>query len=1331
MADTQITQLPAETGTVASTDVFPMVNVTAAETRKITTANLATAIFSNLSTGGLAAAKVGSGIDGSKLVDDSVSNAKLDNSSVNFGGISVALGAQDLTPAFNLSDATDYPASALTGTITNAQLAGSIAVSKLASSSVSFGGISVGLGAADPTPAFDLTDATNYPASSLSGQITNAQLAGSIANAKLANSSVSFGGISVALGSSDATPAFDLQDSTGYKATNLVGTITNAQLAGSIDASKLVANSLTTDQLGPNCVGSSELANNAVDSGAVASGAITNDKIETSSSSTTGIDGSTKLRAGSVPASKLDASTIGNGLAINSNVLSINNTITGATSLGLTFSNQGICTGIAALQASDLSGVLATASAVGVVKVPSSGGLSVSGSGDLSLASTVTAHTTRGIAVNAFGQVTSISANVPSANLPVASTTAVGGIKVPSTSSPLTVDSAGILTIGVSGVTAGTGFTKFNVNDKGLVTSAGAITAAEIPNISAALLTSGTLDISRIANNAIGGGLLSDASTTLFGGPGSTSNIVTFPSASFKGQRFWDEYHGDEYIWTGSSWQAVTITGGELIYGGTYNAASGQNKVASVTTAGAAAGLQAGSGLPTPSATNIRVYVVVSDSGTGTGNAPNVALAPPDMLVSNGTNAWDLVDVSNAIAGQTASNISFTPYGNLSSNNAQAAIQELDDEKLGKIGLNTITGTLEIGNTGVFRFEGSTVNDYEIQLTSADPLTADRVLTLPDNTGTLVSTGSSGVVTSAMITDATIVNADISATAAIALSKLAAVSAGQILVGASGTGAITAVTPTGDIAITSAGAFSYVAGSIVNADINASAGISASKIDAASTSQAGCVQLSSSTTSTSATKAATPAAIKICKDAADSAQNTANAALATTGGVLTGHLTLDDEKELRFREEDAGGDHYIALKAPATIASDITLTLPSAAPAANQILKANSSTPTTLEWAADTSATALQLAGGTMAGAINMGANDITNGGTITGTFVGNVTGNISGTSGGFTAGNASNLNSGYVAASILGSGSSVTTKFLRGDNTWQTISATPEGTAILSTGESGGTKFLREDGDGTCSWQTVTSSLPSGGTFTTDVTFTGTSSKDCVWDVSDSALEFAQAAQIKLGGHSFQENSYGYLVLDNHSTGNGGYFKFSNQININSNITKFENYAGNSDYARFSSTNLKFYASGTEKLQVHYNGITVTGSCTATSYVTSSDQRDKTDVTNFTHGLDWINKLNPITYRWDKRTWYYEYNEDGTVKTEGTPDGSKKESAKQLGFLAQDFLAIEQADGFANDKDDMLVVNQDDEGNYGIKYQHLMPVLVNAIKELSEKVKTLEAKLA
>ena len=60
-----------------------------------------------------------------------------------------------------------------------------IANAYLANSSVNFGGITLSLGGSDATPAFDLTDATNYPTSSLSGTITNAQLAGSIANSKL------------------------------------------------------------------------------------------------------------------------------------------------------------------------------------------------------------------------------------------------------------------------------------------------------------------------------------------------------------------------------------------------------------------------------------------------------------------------------------------------------------------------------------------------------------------------------------------------------------------------------------------------------------------------------------------------------------------------------------------------------------------------------------------------------------------------------------------------------------------------------------------------------------------------------------------------------------------------------------------------------------------------------------------------------------------------------------------------------------------------------------------------------------------------------------------
>ena len=118
---------------------------------------------------------------------------------------------------------------------------------------------------------------------------------------------------------------------------------------------------------------------------------------------------------------------------------------------------------------------------------------------------------------------------------------------------------------------------------------------------------------------------------------------------------------------------------------------------------------------------------------------------------------------------------------------------------------------------------------------------------------------------------------------------------------------------------------------------------------------------------------------------------------------------------------------------------------------------------------------------------------------------------------------------------------------------------------------------------------------------------------------------------------------------------------------------------------------------------------------CADTS-ISSSDSRDKTDVADFTNGLNWVNQLKPVTYRWDRRSWY----------EDNTPDGSKKRNKKHIGFLAQDVLAVE---GNPTNKDDMLVVNlNEDNTAYGLKYERLVPVLVNAIKELSAKVTALEA---
>jgi len=101
---------------------------------------------------------------------------------------------------------------------------------------INSGGIDIASGVITAT-TFD----GNLATTNLTGTITNAQLAGSIANSKLSNDSVSFGGIEVDLGASDATPAFNLQDATAYPYGSLTGIQTNIvgdttpQLGGNLD----------------------------------------------------------------------------------------------------------------------------------------------------------------------------------------------------------------------------------------------------------------------------------------------------------------------------------------------------------------------------------------------------------------------------------------------------------------------------------------------------------------------------------------------------------------------------------------------------------------------------------------------------------------------------------------------------------------------------------------------------------------------------------------------------------------------------------------------------------------------------------------------------------------------------------------------------------------------------------------------------------------------------------------------------------------------------------------------------------------------------------------
>jgi hypothetical protein len=113
------------------------------------------------------------------------------------------------------------------------------------------------------------------------------------------------------------------------------------------------------------------------------------------------------------------------------------------------------------------------------------------------------------------------------------------------------------------------------------------------------------------------------------------------------------------------------------------------------------------------------------------------------------------------------------------------------------------------------------------------------------------------------------------------------------------------------------------------------------------TSQKGAVQLEDSTSSTSTTKAATPNAVK-------SAYDLANAALPKAGGTITGDVLLDNQSDLRFGEATGHGGNWVAFQGAATIAANVTWTLPAADGTSGQLLSTNGSG--TLSWASDTGA---------------------------------------------------------------------------------------------------------------------------------------------------------------------------------------------------------------------------------------------------------------------------------------------------------------------------------------------------------------------------------------
>ena len=109
---------------------------------------------------------------------------------------------------------------------------------------------------------------------------------------------------------------------------------------------------------------------------------------------------------------------------------------------------------------------------------------------------------------------------------------------------------------------------------------------------------------------------------------------------------------------------------------------------------------------------------------------------------------------------------------------------------------------------------------------------------------------------------------------------------------------------------------------------------------------------------------------------------------------------------------------------------------------------------------------------------------------------------------------------------------------------------------------------------------------------------------------------------------------------------------------------------------------------------------------CNTSTISALSDARDKTEVEPSTLGVDFLNKLNPVKFLWDTR------------------EGNSKDGTHEIGFIAQELQAVQKE---SNTEFLKMVIDENPE-RLEASYGQLVPILVQAIKELSAQVKELQS---
>ena len=400
------------------------------------------------------------------------------------------------------------------------------------------------------------------------------------------------------------------------------GLISTDKLADGAVTSQKLATDAAINNIGINTLDGTKIIDKSIDgSTKIIDGSITSDQLAVDSVSTIKIQDfaitNQKLADNSVTARNLDGSIIDpdGGLELTDQGIGIENDIISGVFAGISYDEHGLITAV------DPSGLVpstdlppATETTLGAVIVPTTGGLSVTGTGELSHSNLIVPGTFAGIIYDNHGHITSVSPDgqIPSSSVPIAGTTAddIGGIYVPP-SSHLDVAPDGALTHDANTI-AGT-YTKVTVDSAGHVTLGEGLSASDIPAIDAGQIA-GEIGSDQLAECSVTAPKICDYATCLMqeDNPGAGDFLGQFWYTPSTAQlRVYARGSGPENIWLPVGFGALQAN--NLRWGGTYDADT--DTVVSLTAIGTSEGLTAGQPFPPPSDQKSGLYFICQTPG--------------------------------------------------------------------------------------------------------------------------------------------------------------------------------------------------------------------------------------------------------------------------------------------------------------------------------------------------------------------------------------------------------------------------------------------------------------------------------------------------------------------------------------------------------------------------------------------------------------------------------------------------------------------------------------------------------------------------------------------